>query len=85
MDAVSRASLFLLCRRKVHVPKTSRAAVDGGCLARGAAQLQGVAHPPCGRSLLLIQCKTESHDEPRLRDKEVEACGDLGWYSDCLC
>lgn len=29
----------------VHVPKTSRATVDGGCVTRGDAQLRGVAPP----------------------------------------
>jgi len=45
------------------VPKISRATVDGGCPTRGAAQLQGVAHPH-GESPFLLgsawQCNADN-------------------------
>lgn len=66
--------------RDVRVPAMSRGTVDGGCQTRGAAQLQGAAHPhleTCFCRVLAWQCSADS-TKLRVMIRETEARGVLG-------
>lgn len=57
----------LVCGRDMHVPEISRATVDGGCPTRGAAQLQGVAHPHWESPFLLGTAWHRNADNAELK------------------